>query len=249
MVELSVIQLTSCISLTPLLNLLTHLSTPVTSTTQRPPVHSPNTYHPYSRITVHPSKPYHIINTGPVIIPARTNTIMTIPCALPHSRNYLFDPRKQSFVDQPVQHTPVIFNAENDSLPVHFINHGDHEVVIPKHSYVVTMVKVQKSNKDILPTNISPEPVIQHTLYQHTGNVKSIKQEHTAPASTIVIRLKNRWRRCYKTALSNLLLVPGPALLCWLKKQIKYNDSVYTAGALIKPLSKTVTLYPISRIH
>ena len=163
MVELSVIQLTSCISLTPLLNLLTHLSTPVTSTTQIPPVHTPNTYHPYSRITVHPSKPYRIINTGPVIIPARTNTIMTIPCALPHSRNYLFDPRKQSFVDQPVQHTPVIFNAENDRLPVHFINHGDHEVVLPKHSYVVTMVKVQKSNKDILPTNISPEPVIQHT--------------------------------------------------------------------------------------
>ena len=49
-------------------------------------------------------------------------------------------------------------------------------------------------------------------------------------------------------ALSSQVLVFGSALLCWLRNQIKHFDSVQTTGALIKPLSKTVTLYPTSRI-
>ena len=48
-----------------------------------------------SPITVPPNQHYHVINTAPVTIPARTNTIMTIPCTLPRSRNYLFEPSKQ----------------------------------------------------------------------------------------------------------------------------------------------------------
>ena len=144
-------QLTSYTSLTSLLNLLTHLSIPVTCIT-------------HSRITVHPNQSYHMINTEPVTIPARTNTIMTIACALFCSENYFFEPSKQHFVDQPVQYTPVIINAENDNLPAHFINHSDHEVVISKHSYVKAMEKVQESDQDIFHTNTSPEPVSQHTL-------------------------------------------------------------------------------------
>ena len=89
---------------------------------------------------------------------------MTIPCTLPRSGNSLFELSKQHFADQPVESTPVIINAENDNLPVHFINHNDHEVVIPKHSYVGAMEKVQGSNQDTLPTNTSPEPVSQHAL-------------------------------------------------------------------------------------
>ena len=58
------------------------------------PMHTPNTYHSYSRITVHPNQPFHIINTEPVTLPARTNTIITIPCALADSGNYLFEPLK-----------------------------------------------------------------------------------------------------------------------------------------------------------
>ena len=53
---------------------------------------------------------------------------------------------------------------KNDNLPIHFINRNDHEVVIPKRSYVGAMEKVQESNQDTLPTNNSPEPVSQHSL-------------------------------------------------------------------------------------
>ena len=89
---------------------------------------------------------------------------MTIACALLCSENYFFEPSKQHFVDHPVQYTPLIINAENDNLPVHFINHSDHGVVISKHSYVKAMEKVQESDQDIFHTNTSPESVSQHTL-------------------------------------------------------------------------------------
>ena len=89
---------------------------------------------------------------------------MTIPCTLPRSSNYLFELSQQHFVDHPLQYTPVIINAENDNLPVHFINHSNHEIVITKHSYVGAMEKVQESDQDIVRTNNSPEPVSQHTL-------------------------------------------------------------------------------------
>ena len=121
-------------------------------------------YHPHTHITVFPDQPYHVINTAPVTIPPRTNTIMTIPCTLPHTENYLFEPSHQYFVDHPVQYTPVIIDAANDNLPVHFIHHSDHEIVIPKHSYVGAMEKVQESNQHIVRTNTSPEPVSQHAL-------------------------------------------------------------------------------------
>ena len=60
--------------------------------------------------------------------------------------------------------TPVIINAENEKLPLHFINHSDHEVVIPKHSYVRAMEKVQESDEDISYASTSPEPVSHHVL-------------------------------------------------------------------------------------
>ena len=127
-------------------------------------MHTPNPYHPRSPIILVICQPCHITNSAPVTIPARTNTIMTIPCALSHSGNYLFKTSKQQFVDHPVQYTPVIINAENEKLPLHFINHSDHEVVIPKHSYVRAMEKVQESDEDISYASTSPEPVSHHVL-------------------------------------------------------------------------------------
>ena len=132
--------------------------------TYAPPMHTPTPYHPHSRITAPLSQPYHVINTAPVTILARTNTIMTIPCTLRCSRNYLFELLKQHFVDHPVQYTPVIINAKNGNLPIHFINHSDHEVVMPKHSYVGAMEKVQELDQDIVHTNTSPEPISQNAL-------------------------------------------------------------------------------------
>ena len=64
-----------------------------------PPIHTPTPSHPHPHITVPLNHPYHVINTAPVIIPARTNTIMTIPCTLPRSGNYLFEPSAQNFAD------------------------------------------------------------------------------------------------------------------------------------------------------
>ena len=65
-------------------------------------IHAPTSYHPHPRITVPPKHSYHVINTAPVTIPARTNTIMTIPCTLPRSGNYLFEPSAQNFADHPL---------------------------------------------------------------------------------------------------------------------------------------------------
>ena len=113
--------------------------------TYTPPTHMPNTYHSSSCLTVHPNPTYHILNTEPVTIPARANTI-TIPCALPRSGNSLFELSKKHFAKQPVESTPVIINAENDNLPVHFTRHSDHEVVTPKHSYVGAMEEAQESS-------------------------------------------------------------------------------------------------------
>ena len=52
------------------------------------------------------------------------------------------------------------------------------------------------------------------------------KREHTVPAISIVRTLRNRCRRCSKTASSNPVLVPGPVLLSWSEKQIKLCNSV-----------------------
>ena len=84
---------------------------------------------------------------------------MTIPCVFPCSRNYLFEPSSQRFFKQPVHFTPVIINAENGNLTVYFINHSDQEIIIPKHSYVASMEKVQESDQDVYHIDASPEPV------------------------------------------------------------------------------------------
>ena len=80
--------------------------------------------------------------------------MMTIPCALPRSGNSLLELSKQHFIDQPVDYTLVTVNAENDNLPVHFINHSDHEVVIPKHSYVRPWRKSKNHTKMHYPPSL-----------------------------------------------------------------------------------------------
>ena len=111
------------------------------------PIHTPYTYHSYSRLTVYTNQPNHKINTEAVTIPARVNNMMTNPCALLRSGNFLFELSKQDFADQPAESTSVIINAEKDNLPVHFINHSDHDVVVPKHTYVEAIEKVQESDQ------------------------------------------------------------------------------------------------------
>ena len=143
----------------------------------------PTPYHSYPSITVPPNHPYHVINTAPVTIPARTNTIMTIPYTLPCSRNCLFESLAQDFADHPVHCTPVIINAANGNLPVHFINHSDRDVVVPKHTYVEAMEKVQESDRENLSTNATQKPVSQHALSEclaHSGLLPSQRQSmHT----------------------------------------------------------------------
>ena len=110
--------------------------------------------------------------------------MMTNPCTLPRSGNSLFELSKQHFADQPVESTPVIINAENYNLPVHFINHSDRDVVVPKHTYVRAMEKVQESDRDNLSTNATPEPVSQQALSEclaHKGLLPSQRQSmHTS---------------------------------------------------------------------
>ena len=131
--------------------------------TYTPPMHAPKPYHPHSCITVL-AKPYHVINTEPVSIPAGADSMMTIPCALFRSGNSLLKLLKQHFADQPVESTPVINNAKNDNSPVHCMDHSDHEVVTHNHSYAEAMDDTQEPDQDILPTKISSEPVSQHAL-------------------------------------------------------------------------------------
>ena len=106
---------------------------------------------------------------------------MTIPCTFTRSGNSLFELLAQNFADHPVHCTPVIINATNDNLPAHFINHSDHDVVLPKHTYVGAMEKVQESDRDNLPTNATPEPVSQHTLSECLSHSDpSTHQSHLA---------------------------------------------------------------------
>ena len=85
--------------------------------------------------------------------------MITNPSTLSRSGNSLFKLLKQHFSNQPVESTPAIIKTENDNLPVHFINHSDHDVVVPKHTYVGAMENVQESDRDNFVTNATPEPV------------------------------------------------------------------------------------------
>ena len=77
----------------------------------------------------------------------------------------------------------MIVNAANGNLPVHFINHSDRDVVVPKHTYVEAMEKVQESDRDNLSTNATQEPVSQHALSEclaHSGLLPTQRQSmHT----------------------------------------------------------------------
>ena len=64
----------------------------------------------------------------------------------------------------------MIINAANDNLPVHFINHNDCDVVVPKHTYVGAIEKVQESDRGNLSTNATPEPVSQHALSEYLAH-------------------------------------------------------------------------------
>ena len=162
-----------------------------------PPIHAPTPYHPHSCITVPPNHPYYVNDSAPVTTPATTNTVMTIPCTLPCSRNYLFEPLEQNCADHPVHCRSVIINAANDNLPVHLINRSDCDVVpqVPLGPVLL----------------ISPVPhlcKIALTLVR----LDSSSNEHTALATIIVKKSKSRWRRCYATVSLNLVLALGLAL-------------------------------------
>ena len=154
--------------------------------TYTPPIHTPYTYHSSSRLTVDTNQPNHKINTEPVTIPARVNTMMTNPCTLPRSGNSIFELSKQHFAHYPVESTPVTINAENDNLVVHFINHSDRDIVAPKHTYVEVMEKVQESDRDNLSNHdTTPEPVSQDALSEclvHNDLLPSQRQSMYTPS-------------------------------------------------------------------
>ena len=181
--------------------------------THTQPMYTPNAYHTHQCLTLHPKQPYHKINTEPVTIPARANTVMTIPCTLPCSGNSLLEPLKQYFVNQPVQYTPVIITAENGNIPVHFTNHSDHEVVIPKHSHVgAKEEKVQESDQDILLTNTSPEPVSQHALSKYLAH-SDLLPKITPPLKITIQETHLTLPPDLKTYLQNLLPLKTLSLL------------------------------------
>ena len=161
--------------------------------THAPPMHTSNTYLQHSRISVHPNQPCPIISTESVTIQARTNTTMTTFCTHPHSKISLFEPSQQHFVDQPIQYTPVIINAENGNLTVHFINHIYHEDFIPKDSYVEAMKEVQELDQDISHSNSSLEPVSQHTLskciFQSSILPNQRQRVHCITNSTFIVTI------------------------------------------------------------
>ena len=177
----------------------------------------PNTCHSSSRLTVRTNQPNHKINTEPVTIPARVNTVMTNPCTLPRSGNPLFELPKQHIADQPIESTPVIINAESYNLPVHFINHSDRDVVVPKHTCVGAMEKVQESNQNNLSTNATPKPVSQHALSEclaHNDLLPSQRQSiHTPFKKTKVssdpVLLISPVSHLYNIALKLLMLNPS----------------------------------------
>ena len=84
---------------------------------------------------------------------------MTIPMSFPVPEITYSNRLASVFFEQPVHFTAGIINAENGNLPVHFINHSDQEVVIPKHSYAGAMEKVQESDQDLYHTDAFLEPV------------------------------------------------------------------------------------------
>ena len=84
---------------------------------------------------------------------------MTVRCKLSHSGIYLFESSGQHFREWKVQYVPVVINAENSSLPMHFIKQSDQEITIPKHSYVCAMEKVLQLNQHTNFSGIPPEPV------------------------------------------------------------------------------------------
>ena len=96
------------------------------------------------------------------------------------SGNSLFELPKQHFADQPVESTLVIINAENDKLPVCFINHSDRDVVVPKHTYVGAMENVQESDQDNIPTNATPEYALTECLV-HNDLLPSQRQSMHTP--------------------------------------------------------------------
>ena len=106
-VELSVFQRTSYTPLPPLPHPPTSLSIPIASTICTHHPYTPQTIPFSSQHNCTPQPSLHLINTAPVTIPARRNTIMTISYTLPCSRNYLFESSAQNFADHPVHCTPV----------------------------------------------------------------------------------------------------------------------------------------------
>ena len=124
-----------------------------------PPMHTPNTYHPHSRTCVQPNQPCHIINIGPVTIPPRTNTIMTIPCALPRSIS--------------VHYTPVIINALKITTYQCILSTTVTKRLLSPCSYVGAMEKVQESDQDMYHADTShadlvllilPVPPLSNTI-------------------------------------------------------------------------------------
>ena len=149
--------------------------------------------------------------------------MMTNPCTLPRSGNSLFELSKQHFADQPVESTPVIINAENDNLPVHFINHSDRDVVAPKHTCVGAMEKVQESDQDNVSTNATPEPVSQHALSEclaHSDLLPSQQQSMHTP-----------FKRTQVSSDPVLLISPVPHLYIKLTLIMLNSSSKYSVSS------------------
>ena len=139
-----------------------------------------------------------------------------------HKHSYVGVMEKVQESDQDMYHTD---NSLEPLISMHYLN------ALPKVTFSPTNVtnctrcfrKTLVSSYPLL--LILPVPSLSNTI-SVLGMQNSLNRDQFTPVTTIVMKLKSRWKKCYKTTLLNLLLVLGPALLCWLGKQIKHYDSV-----------------------
>ena len=81
----------------------------------------------------------------------------------------------------------LTINAVNENLPVHFINHSDRDVGVPKHTYVGVMEKVQETDRDNLSNNATPEPVSQHALSECLRCIPCLKKTQVSSDPALLI--------------------------------------------------------------
>ena len=144
----------------------------------------------------------------------------------------------------------------------HFINHSDRDVVVPKHTYVGAMEKVQESGRDNLSTIATPEPVSQHALSEcltHSaccpanGNwcIPSFKKTQVSLDPVLLI---SPVPHLYNITLTLVILNPSSkdwtsSNLLNRKLTLKLTPSKHLANTHYMPSSNSTIIIPKSGVY